>query len=267
MSKTNKKSINLSLKILALFAFALIFVPLNEAAAANGWTTSGNGIWTTSNNYYNEGPADQPNNPSPTIGSIYPKSSNVGVGTKTITITGSGFFPGSIVRINGNGRAVTFIDASHLLIQITGNDTYLYRANGGFFITVFNGEPGGGYSNAIFFTVNNPAPVPVVNNNGGNYTNYTNTNTNTNTSTNNTVTPDNFTDTNANQTNTGTTNSATDNYSNLASNAIFGSDNSFLPSGIVQWVLFAIIILLIVIVVRKVFGAKQNYEESPMKHA
>lgn len=256
MSKTNKKSINLSLKILAVFAFALIFVPFNQAAAE---AYGANTVYQTNGTYYGS-PIDQAiieTNPSPSINSINPRSSNIGVGTKTVTITGNGFFPGSITKINSINRATTFIDASHLLVQITGNDTNLYRTNGGFYITVFNGGPGGGYSNAAFFTVNSTTPATI--NNNSNYTNYTNTNGNSNS---NTIAPDNFTDT---STNTGNVNGANDNYSNLASNAIFGS-NSFLPSGIVQWVLFAIIILLIVIIVRKVFGAKQNYEESPMKH-
>ena len=39
---------------------------------------------------------------------------------------------------------------------------------------------------------------------------------------------------------------------------------SFLPSGLIQWVLFAIVILWIIIIVRKVFGVRKNYEESPM---
>ena len=53
--------------------------------------------------------------------------------------------------------------------------------------------------------------------------------------------------------------------SDLASNAIFGA-NGFLPSGLVQWILFAIFILLVVILARKVFGAQKRYEEAPLKH-
>ncbi len=53
--------------------------------------------------------------------------------------------------------------------------------------------------------------------------------------------------------------------SGLAAGAIFGGDG-FMPSGIVQWLLLAIFILLIVIIVRKIFGEKQ-YHESPLKHA
>ncbi len=51
----------------------------------------------------------------------------------------------------------------------------------------------------------------------------------------------------------------------LAATAIFGS-NSFLPSGLIQWVLFAILILLIVILVRKILGAEARYHAAPLKH-
>lgn len=54
--------------------------------------------------------------------------------------------------------------------------------------------------------------------------------------------------------------------SDLAANAIFGS-NGFMPSGLIQWILFAIFILLIVILVRKVTGTENKYHEEPMKHA
>jgi hypothetical protein len=51
----------------------------------------------------------------------------------------------------------------------------------------------------------------------------------------------------------------------LAASAVYGS-NSFLPSGLIQWILFAIFILLIVILARHVFGSKKKYQESPLKH-
>jgi hypothetical protein len=241
MKNINKKSINLSLKILAILAFSLIFVPFTEAAAYT-YSSIDNGFGTIDEGYSN------PTNPKPTVNSINPGSSNVGVGTKTITITGSGFVPGSVARVNGSSRFTTFIDSSHLLVQINSNDIYTYSNNGGFYITVWNGAPGGGYSNSAFFTVKKVATS----------TPSTSSNTNSYTS------PDTFTETvpaeNEN------TDNANDSYSNLASGAIFGS-NSFLPSGLIQWVLFAIVILIIVILARKIFGAKQNYEEAPMKHA
>ncbi|MBI3305936.1 hypothetical protein HYZ82_02250 [Candidatus Nomurabacteria bacterium] len=53
--------------------------------------------------------------------------------------------------------------------------------------------------------------------------------------------------------------------SELTANAIFGSD-TFLPSGLVQWILFAILILLIVILIRKIYGADVRYRAAPLKH-
>jgi hypothetical protein len=198
-------------------------------------------------------------NPVPSIDSITPKSSNVGVGTKTITIVGSGFVPSSVARVNGSNRPTTFIDNSHLLTQISGNDTYVYRTNGGFYITVYNGAPDGGYSNAAFFTVNNTVPSPDANanvNNGNGYNSATSFNDSYNNSgTRTNYTTDTFVD----------TNTANSNGNNLASAAILGS-NTFLPSGLLQWVLFGIIVMLIIILVRKIFGATDRYHEAPLKH-
>ena len=53
---------------------------------------------------------------------------------------------------------------------------------------------------------------------------------------------------------------------NLATNAIFGS-NGFMPSGLIQWILIAIFILLIVILVRRITGAENKYHSEPLKHA
>jgi hypothetical protein len=54
--------------------------------------------------------------------------------------------------------------------------------------------------------------------------------------------------------------------SDATANAIFGT-NGFLPSGLIQWIFFAILILLIVILVRKLTGAEDKYHSEPMKHA
>ncbi len=244
MKNINKNSINLTLKVLTILAFALIFIPLNKVAAYN-YSSVDNGFGTIDDGGFNN-----PNNPKPSVRFISPNSSNIGIGTKTITITGSGFVHNSIARVNGSSRFTTFIDSSHLLVQINSNDIYTYSNNGGFYITVFNGTPGGGYSNSAFFTVKKPAT-----------SNPSTTTTNTNSY----ASPDTFTETIPTEDENVNANTE-DNYSNLASNVIFGS-NSFLPSGLIQWVLFAIVILIIVILVRKIFGAKENYDESPMKHA
>ena len=55
--------------------------------------------------------------------------------------------------------------------------------------------------------------------------------------------------------------------SNLAANAVFGSDNGFMPSGLIQWIFFAILILIVVILVRRVTGGEDRYHKEPLKHA
>ena len=59
--------------------------------------------------------------------------------------------------------------------------------------------------------------------------------------------------------------SANSNAGSLAANAFYGV-NSFLPSGLIQWVLFAIFILLIIILARTVFGVKESYHSTQLKH-
>ena len=54
-------------------------------------------------------------------------------------------------------------------------------------------------------------------------------------------------------------------YSSLAANAIYGT-KSFGPSGLIQWILLAILILIITILTRRVF-ARRKYHNSPLKHA
>jgi hypothetical protein len=272
MKNINKKSINYSLKILTILAFGLLVLPMTVLADYNVspfyvvgdqiFYSSGNG-----NTGYNSNQNSQNNNPLPYINSINPNYANIGSGAKTVTLIGGGFMQGSVARINGSNRNTTFLDPAHLLVQLTSND--LSQTNG-ISITVWNRAPGGGYSNAVPFTVR--ATVSNYNNT----TTYTNTNnsydngysTNYDYNSNYTNTTDTYSNSTQNQEDYNANQNANngDNMSNLASNAVFGS-NSFLPSGIVQWVLFGIFVLLIVILVRRIFGARDNYHSAPLKHA
>lgn len=243
MNKTNKKSIVFGLKALSILAFSLfslLIAPIKASA-----------ITIRKDNY----------NATPYIFSISPNSINSYSGANNnivVAITGNEFIPNSIGRVNGSSRFSTFIDSSHLLITLNPNDTI---NTDGFYINVFNEAPGGGYSNAKFFTIKSIAPVANVDYSDNlSYTItrnpkpvkniYPNTN-----QTQNTAYPSesNLYDIDKD-------------YSDIASNAIFGTNN-FLPSGLTQWVLFGIIILLIVIFIRRILGAKKHYEESPVKHA
>lgn len=227
MTKLNKKSIFLGLQMLAILAFGVITIPAQSYAIF----CSEAGCNTFYNTYSNQ-IVPKEDNPKPIISLISPNSSNIGVGRKTVTIIGEGFVPSSIAKVNGVNRSTTFIDSSHLLMQITGDDTYTYLSNGGFFISVFNGAPGGGYSNAVFFAVSDAGASDTGDNDTGS----------------------NFSDINGNN-----------DYSNLASNAIFGSRGIW-PSGLIGWIFFAILVLVIVILVRRAFGATEKYNAKPMKH-
>ncbi len=55
-------------------------------------------------------------------------------------------------------------------------------------------------------------------------------------------------------------------FSTLAASVVLGT-NSFLPAGILQWILLAILILFIILLTRRVFGARKRYMMVPLKHS
>jgi len=96
------------------------------------------------------------NNPLPTLSSINPTSRSAGSGAFTLTVNGADFNSSSVVRFNGSNRTTTFVSSSQLSAQITAADI---ATAGTHPITVLNPTPGGGTSNSVDFTVNNPAPT------------------------------------------------------------------------------------------------------------
>ncbi|MDP2593230.1 MAG: IPT/TIG domain-containing protein [bacterium] len=230
MSKLIKNSINIALIMLIILALGLLLLPAPASAEGGYNTTYGEPYVFTPNS----GPVEteQAYNPKPIIYSLSPKSGDQSPNARTITINGSGFIPSSIARINGTNRSTTFIDSTHLLLNVNGAD--MYQRDGGFYVTVYNGAPGGGFSNSKFFTVKNVIvnPAQVNQDPQNNYNGMPGE-------------PEDF--------------------SNLTSNVIYGG-NTFLPSGAVQWVLFAIIILLLVMLARKLFGGEEAYHATPLKH-
>jgi hypothetical protein len=96
------------------------------------------------------------NNPAPTISSISPATAVAGSGNFTLTITGTNFVNGAVVRWNGNPRPTTFVSSTQLTAAIPASDI---ATAGTANVTVFNPAPGGGESGAVTFTINNPAPT------------------------------------------------------------------------------------------------------------
>ncbi|MCI0744222.1 MAG: hypothetical protein L0Y58_02350 [Verrucomicrobia subdivision 3 bacterium] len=98
-------------------------------------------------------------NPAPTLTAINPNSVLTGNPAFTLTVNGTGFINGAVVRWNGNPRPTTFVSATQLTAQIPAADL----ANAGTAqVTVFNPAPGGGASNAVVLTVVQPNPLPTL---------------------------------------------------------------------------------------------------------
>jgi hypothetical protein len=55
-------------------------------------------------------------------------------------------------------------------------------------------------------------------------------------------------------------------FSDVTANALFGAD-SFFPTSLMGWLLFAIFVLVIVVLVRKFAGLEKKYHAAPLKSA
>lgn len=98
----------------------------------------------------------------PTINSLNPSTVTAGASGFTLTVTGSGFVPASVVRVNGNNRATMYASANLLMATILASDI---SAPAALSITVFNPiatSPNGGISsNAVALQVS-AAPLPTL---------------------------------------------------------------------------------------------------------
>lgn len=101
----------------------------------------------------------QSDNPLPRINSFSPTQATSGGPGFTLTINGTGFIPGSLVRWNGSPRQTTLVNATQLTAQITAADI---ASTGTAQITVFNSTPGGGTSNPVNFSITSQAGNPPV---------------------------------------------------------------------------------------------------------
>jgi len=90
------------------------------------------------------------NNPSPTGGSVAPPSLPAGSNALTLSVSGSGFTPGSVVLVNGSSRITTYISSTLLQATLLPSDL---AAGATLNITVSNPPPGGGTTVAITFAV------------------------------------------------------------------------------------------------------------------
>ncbi len=98
-------------------------------------------------------------NPVPTLVSLNPSSATVGGADFILTVTGTNFATGTVVRWNNVARPTTVVDPLTLRADIPAADI---AAAGTATVTVFSPTPGGGTSNPSTFTITYLAPVPTV---------------------------------------------------------------------------------------------------------
>ena len=95
-------------------------------------------------------PPGEPVNPVPVIQNVSPSTVIAGGPAFQLTITGSDFVVGSVVRWNGSDRTTAFISETTLQASISAADI---AAAGDTFVTVFSPQPGRGESTPALVTV------------------------------------------------------------------------------------------------------------------
>ena len=99
-------------------------------------------------------------NPAPVLTGISPATATAGGAAFTLTLTGSNFVSGSVVRWNGADRTTTFVSSTQLTAAIPASDI---ASAGTASVTVFTPAPGGGTSSAQTFTITAASsPLPVL---------------------------------------------------------------------------------------------------------
>ena len=95
--------------------------------------------------------------PPPVLTAIAPTGANALAPAFTLTVTGSAFTPGSVVRANGVERPTTYVSPTELRSTILPGD--LPTPGTPVQITVLTRAPGGGVSAAVPLAVLNPTPI------------------------------------------------------------------------------------------------------------
>jgi hypothetical protein len=97
------------------------------------------------------------NNPTPTVGSLFPSATTVGAAAFTLNVYGSNFVSGATVQWGASNRTTSYVSSSQLAAQITAADV---AGAGTSPVTVVNPAPGAGTSGATNFTINAQVSCP-----------------------------------------------------------------------------------------------------------
>lgn len=97
-------------------------------------------------------------NPTPVTSGMAPGTVQAGAAAFTLSVQGSNFVPGAVVRWDGSDRPTTFVSPTELQASISAADV---ASEASVAVTVVNPAPGGGISNQQLFEVTAPAGNPV----------------------------------------------------------------------------------------------------------
>lgn len=92
-------------------------------------------------------------NPVPILASLSPAAGPAGGPTFTLTVTGSHFVSGSVIKWNGVNLATTYVSATQLTAQVPSSDLIANGLSSTANVTVVNPTPSGGPSSAVPFTI------------------------------------------------------------------------------------------------------------------
>jgi len=101
------------------------------------------------------GSSPPPPNPVPSITNLSPSSATAGAAAQTLTINGSGLLSSSTVTYNGVAHTAAFVNSTQMTISLSAADQATAGTDA---VIVTNPSPGGGPSNSVNFTVNDPVP-------------------------------------------------------------------------------------------------------------
>jgi hypothetical protein len=250
MMKNSENLIKIGLLIIAIFVLISVF-PSIVNAQIPGYVTpynttsfigvnpsggSYNGYAYNNNNYANT----PVYNPTPRIYSMSPSTVNKTSTSFVAVITGDGFIPGSIARVNGVEQMTTYINPSRLEMRLNN----LAQMNvGNHIVNVYNPNTNSiGLSNDVTLKINSGTVASTSSTNTKTVAKKDSTSTATVAST-----------------------KATTMNEGLVAGAIFGVNGGFFPTGLMQWILFFIFILVIIYLWRRIYNTPK-YEAIPLKH-